>query len=139
MKSRLGKELIKYAIAIAVGGLMVFSTLSLHGYANALPDLERYRMLADAFTIPGVFLMLLAALVWIANEGLFRGLGYVGSWLVRTLIPFAARKNGDEKYYDYVKRKEAQGKIGGYSFIFFTGAAFMIVAIVFIVLFYRIY
>ena len=54
MKQKITKTLIKYGVTIAVGGLMAFAVIALHGYAEAATELERCRILADAFTIPGV-------------------------------------------------------------------------------------
>lgn len=132
------RNLLKYGIAVSVGGLMVYLTITLHGLAEATTPAEQYRILADAFTIPGVVLMLVAALVAVSNEGIFTGVSYSLTWMIRTLIPLAALKNGKESYYDYAQRKRAN-RVKGYGFIFFTGLAFFTVAIVFTVLFYRVY
>ena len=137
-RQKLLRTLIKYGITAAVGGLMVYLTLTLHGFAELPGQVDRYRVLADAFTIPGVVLMLVAALVAVANEGAFTGVSYSLTWMIRTLIPLAALKNGRESYRDYVERKRAN-RVKGYSFLFFTGLAFFTVAIVFTVLFYRVY
>lgn len=45
----------------------------------------------------------------------------------------------DETYAEYKERKHGGGKLRGYSFLFFTGLAFFAAAIVFLVLFYKVY
>ncbi len=126
--------LLKYGITAAVGGLMTWSVLSLHGYAEAATDAERYRILADAFTIPGVVLMLCWVLVWISNEGAFEGISYAFSYAFRMLIPGGSKN--PERYSDYVLRRREKGRLRGVGFLFFTGAVFFLIALVFIALFY---
>ena len=52
-----------------------------------------------------------------------------------SLKPF---KKTDESYYDYKTRKSGQ-RFTGYSFLFFTGLAFLAVALVFLALFFANY
>lgn len=125
--------LLKYGITTLVGGLLTWLTLDLHGFSSTMPKLQQYRLLCDAFTIPGVILVMVGFLVMIANAGNFLGLGYAVKHAVKMLIPFGNKK--DERYYDYYQRKQ-QGKITGYGFIFITGLVFMAVAMVFFTLFY---
>ena len=126
---------IKYGIAVLIGAALVWIYLSLRDFTGAEPPAERYRMLCDAFTIPGSVLMLSAALVALANAGSFTGIGYSMSSFFRHLIPGAALKH--EKYSEYYERH--QKKVTGYGFLLHVGAAFMVVALVFYVLFYRAY
>jgi len=126
--------LLKYGITGVVGGLLAWLTLDLHGFSRTMPKLEQYRLLCDAFTIPGLILIMVGFLVMIANAGNFLGLGYAAKHAVKMLIPFGNKK--DERYYDYYQRKQQQGKVTGYGFIFITGLVFMAVAMVFFVLFY---
>lgn len=131
--------LIKYGVTVLAAGLMTWATLSLHGFAQAQAAVDRYRILADAFTIPGLFLILLGALVWVARQGTFDGLRYSLGYVFKRLIPFGATDK-PEKYYDYVeKRKEKRKQSGSYAYLFVVGGAFMAAAILFMILFYRIY
>ena len=125
--------LLKYGITTLVGGLLTWLTLDLHGFSSTMPKLQQYRLLCDAFTIPGVILVMVGFLVMIANAGNFLGLGYAVKHAVKMLIPFGNKK--DERYYDYYQRKQ-QGKVTGYGFIFVTGVLFMAGAMVFFTLFY---
>lgn len=94
---------------------------------------DRYRLLCDAFTIPGLLMILSGALVWVSNEGAFHGVSYCLRLAVFALIP-GKRKDGYEKYGDYVERK-SQKKIGGYSFLFWSGLVTMGLALAFFVLY----
>ena len=136
MNEKWKKILLKYGITALVGGLMSYAVIDLHGYSMAQTPAEKYLILADAFTIPGVILMLCAVLVWIANQETFTGLTYAGKRMVRALLPFARKNEPHETYYDYLDRKRKEGKVKGYGFLFYVGAVFFAVALVFIYLFY---
>ena len=99
--------------------------------------MEKYRILCDAFTIPGVVLVMLGALMAISNEGALYGISYVLGYAFRILIP--AKRHEHEKYYDYVERKKGEGQVKGYGFLFVVGGASLAIAIVFMILFYRLY
>ncbi|MBE6615179.1 MAG: DUF3899 domain-containing protein [Ruminococcaceae bacterium] len=131
------KNLVKCGITAAIGGVMAWSVLNLHGFASASSQVEKYRILADAFTIPGVLMLMIGLLVVIANEGLFEGLSYVMSYAVKMLIPGMHKEQ--ERFGDYVERKREKGPVTGFGFLFITGAVFMGAAILFIILFYSIY
>jgi len=137
VKKKTVTVLLKYGITTLVGALIVWAVIDFHGYAEAISDAERYRILSDAFTIPGITLMLCWLLVYVANEGAFEGISYAVSYAIKMLIPGGARTH--EKFSDYVVRKRESGKVRGTGFLFFTGAAFFLVALVFIALFYSVY
>ncbi|MBQ8368654.1 MAG: DUF3899 domain-containing protein [Clostridia bacterium] len=131
--------ILKYGITAAAAGLITWTTLELHGFAYLTSDAERYRLLADAFTIPGVSLIMVWLLVLVSGEGIFDGIGYALSYTVTTLLPGMGNKKA-EAYADYIERKQA-ARAGRMScaFLWHVGAAFMIPAAVFIVLFYGVY
>lgn len=129
--------LLKYGITAFIGGLMVYGVISFHGLSSAQTNVEIYRILADAFTIPGVVILLCGVLVAIANEGAFEGLSYVASYAIKMLIPGTGKQH--EKFGEYVERRREKGGVKGYGFLFVTGGIFMVIAIVFIALFYSVY
>ena len=127
---------LKYGITCGIAAGMAYLTATLRGFSTEMAALEQYRILCDAFTIPGVVLLMLGLLVMIANAGNFLGISYLLVNGLRSLIPFGRKA---ERYYDYYQRKKAQGKVTGYGFIFISGAIFMAVALVFYALFYMHY
>lgn len=137
MKKQLTALLLKYGITGGIGLAMTLSVLDLHGFSEAVSAMDRYRILSDAFTIPGVVILLCGVLVLVANEGAFEGISYTLSYAVRMLIPGLHRN--PEKYRDYVERRREKGGVKGYAFLFITGAVFSAIAIVFIALFYTEY
>ena len=103
---------------------------------NQLTLAEKYRTLCDAFTIPGLLSLCVGVLLWASNDGVFYGLGYCLNVARKALIPGGRRKM--EKYYDYVMRHKEK-TVTGYGVLFVCGGVYMAVAMVFLVLFYRIY
>lgn len=132
--NRAVKNLLKYGITAAVGLLMVALTVDLHGYADAADTQTKVRILADAFTIPGVTITLFAVLVMISNEGLFWGVSYVFSYAVKMLLPGGDKTH--ERYGDYVARKHDGGPVRGFGFLFIVGGIFLAVAVILTVVFY---
>ena len=124
--------ILKYGCAVMIGGSMTAVYLLTRDFAGA-ELAERYRMLCDAFTIPGIVLMLCGVLVWLSNAGSFTGIGYSMHYLFSHLIPGMGLKQ--ETYGEYYDRH--QKKLTGYGFLFHVGAVFMVIALVFYVLFYR--
>ena len=129
--------LLKYGITAAIGGSMAWSVLDLHGFTQAQTLADKYRILADAFTIPGVVILLSGVLVLIANEGMFEGISYAVSYAVKMLIPGVSKEQ--ERYADYVERRREKGPVKGIGFLFVTGGVFMAAALLFIALFYSVY
>ena len=127
------KLLTKYLASITVSGLMACFVLWINQFDQVTVPAERIRLLADAFTVPGVLAIMLAALIWVASDGFFDGIGYAGRVTARMLLPFL--KIEEEKFYDYKMRK-ADHRIHGYSFIFYTGLVFLAIAVGFIIRFY---
>lgn len=128
------KIIIKYAVAFAVAGAIVVLVLWGQGFFTQTLWSEQCKNLCDAFTFSGLLFILVGALVWVSNKGAFLGIGFAINWLVYTLIPLGKKKH--ETYADYRERKIEKGGIKGYSFLFFTGLAYFVVAIIFLILFY---
>lgn len=128
-------KLLKYGITGAVCLGLAALYCGLRDFP-AMTAAEKYRTLCDGFTIPGLMLLCVGALLWVSNDGFFYGLGYCLSVARKALIPGGRRKM--EKYYDYVQR-HSQKKITGYGFLFVCGGVCMAIAIIFLVLFYRVY
>lgn len=133
MKKKYTGTILKYTITLVVSGAVSATVYSLHKVPSAsLAD--TYRVLCDAFTIPGIILLMLGLLVWVGTTGTLDGITYALSWLRNRILPFVkgARR---ETYYEYVARKD-KNRARGYAFLFICGAVFMFAAFVFVGLFY---
>ena len=135
MSERLRKNLLKYGISAVVCASFAVFFCSVRDFGQ-MELLERYRTLCDAFTIPGVICLCLGALLWVSNDGFFYGLGYCLETARRALIPGSKQKT--ETFYDYIQRKRGK-KVMGYSFLFAVGGACMMIALVFMALFFKLY
>ena len=135
MSKRVKLLLAKYGGSAALVALMAWLYINLRDFDGA-KLVDQYRMLSDAFTVPGILLLMFGCLIWISNLGALDGLAYAVSFAIRSLIPGARYK--DEKYGDYVERHREK-RLKGYGFLFISGGVTMVVAIVFMILFYNLY
>lgn len=124
----------RYVVAFVVGILLAGAALAAEGFSDAVTAVQRYRILCDAFTIPGTVLMLVGVLAWVAGEGLFDGVAYASRSLFRVFTRWEP-----VRYFDYLRGKQERRKKGGYGFLLITGGGFLLVAVVFYALFYGAY
>ena len=139
MSSSLKKNLIKYGVTTGLALLLAFFYVYVRvDFSNpgSMPLVEWYRLICDAFTIPGLILLMLGCLMSLSNTGAMDGLGYVVSIAVKMLIPGGATKM--ERYKEYLDRRR-DNRVRGYGFLYLVGAGCMAIALVFMVLFYSIY
>ena len=125
-------KFIQYGTCAVTTALLAAAYADIWNLCNA-PLQERYKLLCDAFTIPGMLMILLGTLLWVSNEGAFYGVSYCLRIALFALIP-GKRKDAYEKYGDYVERKQ-QKKVQGYSFLFWSGLVAMAIALVFFALY----
>ena len=126
-------RLIKYGAAAVFVGIMAYIYIAARDFASAAL-VEKYWILCDAFTIPGILLIMFGSLVWVSNMGALDGISYALAYLGRSLVPGMGGRS-DEKYADYVARKR-ENPIRGYGFLFISGCITMAVALVFMALFF---
>ena len=136
MSDRLRNNLIKYGSCVAVGLLAGYGYLSGHGFFDQ-PLVDKYRLLSDAFMLPGFLMVAFGLLIFLANEGSFHGIGFVMKRVGSFLLPFLLKEKS-ETYREYVERKTAK-PTQGYGFLFICGCAFLAVAAVFLVLYSQIH
>ena len=134
MKEKKKGGIVKYVVTALIGGLIAYGTFALRDFGAAESAAEKYRILCDSFTFPGVLLLLTAALIALSNEGALTMLGYIVGIAVRGLIP--GMGSHQETYAEYVERRTGKGRVKGYGFILYVGLAYFAVALVFLVLFY---
>lgn len=127
---------LKYLICAAIAASMQMLVLTRYDDISLLPDIERYKILCDSFTIPGVLFIMFGVLVWISTTGFFDGLSYALQHVFRSL--FFRGGQTQEKYFEY-KEKRRTKRVKGYSCLFYTGLAFTLVALYFLMRFYKLY
>lgn len=138
MSKKAVQTLVSYGVAVLLGlGLAVLVAFNF-GFGDAENAMVRYRILCDASTIPGVVLFSGGVLCWVAGQGMFDALAYVG----RSLLRVFHREERHVRYYEFVeerREKRAEKEKGHFLFLIITGAAFLLAAGIFMLLFYRLY
>ncbi len=134
------KNFIPYFLSFLFVGLLAGLYVGLRDFSSQ-SLMEKYRILCDAFTIPGVILILVGALVVLSDSGAFHGIGYVLAYAKNTLLHFVVpgALGNTETYFDYVERKKAEGRMRSYGFLFGTGVISMLISFIFMFLFYQLY
>ena len=136
MSDELKKKLLKYGITAGLGALMAFITMNNYGIFAATEWKAISKILADAFTIPGMLFILIGCLVWVSGDGFFDGISYALSYTFKLLVPGAEKKM--PKYADYVelKRDKREKNKFSFAFLFIVGGIYLLIAIIFIILYY---
>ena len=136
MSNRVKVNLIKYGGCALFVAVLAWAYVSLRDFGGA-ELVDKYLILCDAFTVPGMLLILAGCLMWASTTGVLDGLSYAVRYAVFSLIP-GKRLERDEKYGDYIMRKREK-RVKGYGFLFISGLITMVVALVFMALFYSLF
>lgn len=136
MSDQSKSQLIRYGCSALFTIALVSLNLWLTDGWDDMGTAQRYRVLCDAFTIPGIMELMIGCLLALSNAGAFLGIGYALSTGLSKLIP-GKGLTMPEKYYDYVQRKREK-RVTGFGFIWVTGAITLAIAIVFLFLYYQV-
>lgn len=96
---------------------------------------ERYRILCDGFSLPGLFLLLIGLLFAMSNLGALDSISYLMKYALRMLLPGVFGQM--EHYLDYVEARREK-RVRGYGFLFLVGGVLMAASLVFLILFYSV-
>lgn len=129
-------KLISYGICLAVAVGLLLLVLEINGYWASEEPMNRARILSDGFSIPGALLVLTAGILYVSGQGTFNGVLFGLKRAKEILLPFLPSEY--VPYREFVKRR-AKKKVTGYGCLFFTGLAFLLIGIVLIVRFNRLY
>lgn len=128
------KRAIKYIVASLCGAAVCLAVIFGKNILSAESVAQKIKILADAFTIAGLVLILSGLFVWIMRQGTFNGMGFAFRSLFVALHDSEYRQSHKESYSEYKERKSK--KDTPFLFLIITGVAFMIPAIIFTVLFF---
>lgn len=131
MSRKLRNNLLKYGIGILIGLLTVAAYLG-NNPLDGQNTMQTYRILSDAFAVPGLLAILGGALMWVSANGALDGISYVLKYVVTRFNPFKRDPVGS--YRDYVAEKD-QKRTKGYGFLFLIGLLFLAVSVVFLYLY----
>ena len=125
------KYIYKVLFTLFIGSILITFVIFTRDFTNVTDQQTKYKILADAFTIPGVILTLITPLVWLVDEGTLSGVSYSLKKFFAHLIPFAGFK--DETYAEYCAKRK---KHTGYSYFLVSGLIYLTVGIVFTILYF---
>jgi len=128
--------LIKYIICFCVASVITVAVIVLKFSLNDNPSekISIMSALSDGFTVSGILLILFAGMMYVSGEGALIGIGFVLRNVVLAFIPAGRMRH--EKYADYRERKMAEAKKSSDHSILVTGAVFLAVGVVFILIWY---
>lgn len=132
MSKSMRSKIMKYVSAVVIGLAMVYYYASSRDI-GALESVEQYHILCDAFTLPGLFMVLCGLLVSMNNVGALDTISYAFHYLLHTFLPVAFGEG--ESYLDYVEARREK-RVKGYGFLFVVGLVFMAVAVIFLFLYF---
>ena len=131
MSKKAISRLLRYGISTILCAVCTASYVLSQDLGGASQK-EFFMILTDGFFLPGILLIFCGLLVFVGNNGVFNGVGYVIHVVVHALIP-GGRYNM-ERYGEYVSRKQEK-QITGYGFLYIVGALFIVISVVFYVLY----
>lgn len=132
-KKTVTRYLTTTVLALAASGVLLW----MMNFSSAESLAEKYRILSDAFSVPGVLLVCFFGLLWVSSYGFFDGLKYMFGRIGNMFVPGKIPKH--ETYYDYKMRRrekrEENEDQGSLSFLLFVGLGLLLVAVIFVVLY----
>ena len=135
MRKSLKVRILRFLSAVSVAALVTWA------YANSrweadMAEVLRYRVLCDAFTIPGILMVMIALLFTMNNIGALDTIAYLMSFLPRMIAPGVFGE--PQMLIDYVQqRRERRSK--GYGFLYIVGFIFLGIAIFYLIKFYSVF
>lgn len=127
------KNIIKYIIIGVILYLLVFLNKK-PLEADNTKDMMRY--FSDCGIVPGVVLVLLNALAWVGNQGMFDGIGYASRYIGAMFIPNLNIGKGKDGFYKYKISKEEKRSKGVNIDALVVGLGFIIIGMIFYILYY---
>lgn len=132
MSNKAKTMLLEYGICAAV--VAVFATVYLSANVTGSTTLlDWYRLLSDAFGVPGLLLAGFGVLCWLAGEGAMDGVMYGLHTLGAYLIP-GRRLEKRKTYADFVAERREKKRFS-FGFLLISGAVCVAISLVFMLLF----
>ena len=134
IKSR--KVMLLRCLSAAAVGAAVAWWYATSRWEEEMELVLQYRVLCDAFSIPGIMMVLFAMLFSLNNLGALDTIAYLMSFLPRIIAPGAFGE--PEKLIDYVENRRMK-RTKGYGFLYIVGFIFLGIAIYYLVKFYSVF
>ena len=99
---------------------------------------EIYKILCDAFFVPGILFTCLGVIIEVSNSGFFNIFSYSMRLFFDSFTKSRTFRSEYETYFDYTVMKTNKEKVTT-SYILFTGLLFIGIGVIFNLLFYKVY
>ncbi|MFA6796662.1 MAG: DUF3899 domain-containing protein [Bacilli bacterium] len=132
------KDFLTGAIVSAIIAIIFSTSIYFYeiGTLNMDFESEKYNILSDTFSIPGLLFVLSYGLVVISNAGAFDMLNYaIGLAWTNVFHRNIRESKFAHSYAEYKEMKRAKDKKDN-TFILYVGSVFLLVGVVFLILFY---
>ncbi len=133
MRKTIGKAWVKCLVTGIIGLALAYAYVSPR-WAYALTDEERYHVLCDAFSLPGIFMVLIGLMCLMGNLGALDTISYAFHHLLHTFIPATGKR---KSYLEYVEDRR-ENRMRGYGFLFIVGGIFLAVGFIMLFLYYQV-
>lgn len=133
--SSFGKGLIICLIinAIIAGLFIGFSFLSKEMNWN----IDKFRILSDAFSLPGIYTILFFLISWVSGEGAFDAISYGVQVAFFTIFYKDLRETKLPKTYADYRELKRHKKKGRTLFLLVAGGIFLLIGIIFYIILYN--
>ena len=133
MSKSIKANIYKFLTATGICGLMTWLYIT-SKWSEQLSQSEKYCILVDGFSLPGLLLLCVAILMSIDNAGGLDTIAYLMSYIPKMIMPGLLGE--PDKLLDFVeKRREKRKK--GFGFLYIVGILFLAISMVFLYLFYQ--
>ena len=122
--------LLRYLTTVAVGLSMVYGYIAPRDLANQAL-IEQYHILCDAFTLPGLFMIMIGLLLLMGNLGALDAISFAFHYLFHTFLPLTGESM---TYLEFVEDRR-EHRVHGFGFLLIVGAVFTAIAVVFLMLY----
>ena len=131
MSKSIKANIYKFLTATGICGLMTWLYIT-SKWSEQLSQSEKYCILVDGFSLPGLLLLCVAILTSIDNAGGLDTIAYLMSYIPKMIMPGLLGE--PDKLLDFVeKRREKRKK--GFGFLYIVGILFLAISMVFLYLF----
>lgn len=125
------KKLKPIIILTVIAASILAFVMWLNKYSEAEDTLEKLRIIADAFTIPGVLIAGMGALIWASMQGIFDGIAFGFKHGAHILLPRILPEH--ENFYDYkMKKQEKREKTTIHRTMMIYGAVMVVISLLII-------
>jgi hypothetical protein len=133
------KTWLKYLITALVGLIFAGTYCITNGLVTETDPVKVFKILSDAFTVPGMLLVCIGCFQFCVSHGAFYGIQYVVHSLLVNHNWSRTKFKDKETYAEYVEAKKAKaGDNAGTPYLFFVGLLFILISVVFVIAYHNV-